>query len=88
LDAVLASIPAGDPHANQSRGDQTMKYCKDCKFYRETYFPVSGMQCMKWVGKPNPITGSEAAGIELTGFRLAVCGWEEAKYFEPRDVQE
>lgn len=72
-----------------------MKFCKDCKHYEETTIYSTFYRCKRPTGAFNLVTGEEVQAEYCNNERASkswnkerefpFCG-PEAKYFEPREV--
>ena len=69
-----------------------LRLCLQCKYFKPRRgdspgcgFPLSE-DCAP-DARINPITGHAFQHVDLSLFRMAVCGWTDPKYFKAREPQ-
>ncbi len=64
-----------------------MPLCVDCKHFEEHRgFDAQGgrtvtSMCLAFSGKRHPVLGGVITAIVADQFRMAICGWDDPKFF-------
>ena len=63
------------------------RLCINCKHYwrNEWEWHTDPERCHALDHKPHPVTGRSVAGIEPSVLRMTLCGWDDPKWWEPKD---